>query len=361
MKKFLSLCLAGIMSLGLLAGCASGETGGADSGGESGGTDDGKYRIALSNSYLGNDWRQQMIKAAVAASEKEPYASQVELTIVNSENTAEAQSASIDALVEQDYDAILIDAASTTALNASILRAMEAGVVCVTFDSVAVVDGIYTVTTDFTAMAEGWANYLVAKLEPGDKIAVDTGLPGSSVGNTMYDTAMAIFAENGIEVVAEFAGEFADGVGQQQIASILAANPELDGIYTQVYGETIQKAFEAAGRDYIPSVAYTTNAGSLAALDHDMELLTAVNWAGQSVFAMDIALRVLNGEEVEESMIYLPEFYSTDDTVDIGYPVIKMEEDVNCWRDIPGGLMLPNLPGDYAIQVSAQEVADYNQ
>ncbi|MDD3921802.1 MAG: hypothetical protein PHO41_11585, partial [Eubacteriales bacterium] len=70
------------------------------------------YKIALSNSYMGNDWRQQMERIAEYVASTEPYASRCELTIYNCSNDAQSQSDSIDAIVAQGYDAILIDAAS---------------------------------------------------------------------------------------------------------------------------------------------------------------------------------------------------------------------------------------------------------
>ena len=86
----------------------------------------GKYKIALSNAFMGNDWRQIMIKCAEVAATKEPYASKLDLTIINSENSAEAQSAAIDAMVEQGYNAILVDASSSSALLPSVKRAQDA-------------------------------------------------------------------------------------------------------------------------------------------------------------------------------------------------------------------------------------------
>lgn len=76
-----------------------------------------KYKIALSNSYMGNDWRQQMEAIAEYVASQEPYVNRCELTIVNCENDAESQSASIDALSAQGYDAILVDPASETGVN----------------------------------------------------------------------------------------------------------------------------------------------------------------------------------------------------------------------------------------------------
>lgn len=387
-KKLLSVLLSMTMIVALLAGCGSkgddkgteaagketpaagaqteaaqdnaGQTEAAQTDASASGSGE-KYKIALSNSYMGNDWRQLMIKTTEVVASKEPFASKVELTVFNCENTAEAQAASIDALVEQGYDAILIDAASTTALTPAIDRAIDAGVVCVSFDSVADHEDVYVVETDLVALSTAWANYLVSQIGEGGKVAIDTGLPGSTNGNTVYETAMQIFKDAGIEVVAEFAGEYADGVGQQQIASVLAANPDLDGIFTQVYGETIYAAFSEAGRDLIPCTAYDTNAGMLAALDNNMSIIIGNNCPGLGAIALDVAVRVLDGEEVDKVTQVVPGLFVTDTSVDVGYDTVKIEEDVNCFRDLPGALDWPALPADFEPQVTIDEISDYQQ
>lgn len=358
MKKSIAAFAAGTLAALTLAGCS---TGPASEGTSSGAAGDGVYKIALSNSYMGNDWRQLMIKTTEVVASKDPYASKVELTVVNSENTAEAQSASIDALVAQGYDAILVDASSPTALNPAIKRAQDAGIVVVSFDSVVQADGVYTVSTDLKALSTGWANFLVDKVGDGGKIAVDTGLPGSTNGNIVYETAMDIFAKHHIDVVAEFAGEYADGVGQEQIGSVLAAHPDLDGLFSQVYGETIAAAFKDAGRDLIPSTAYDTNAGMLAALDNNMDLLIANNVPGLGAIAMSVAVKVLDGEEVPMETLVTPGFFHVDDSIDIGYPVTKIEKDVNAFPDLPGALDWPALPADFTPQVTIDEISDYQQ
>jgi ribose transport system substrate-binding protein len=359
MKKVFAVLAAAALGASLLTACSAGEDSTTPSGTAGGG--DGVYKIALSNSYMGNDWRQLMIKTTQVVAGKDPYKDKVELTVVNSENTAEAQSASIDALVAQGYDAILIDAASSTALNPAIKRAQDAGIVVVSFDSVAQADGVYTVSTDLVALATGWANFLSERVGSGGKIAVDTGLPGSTNGNTVYETAMKIFEEKGVDVVAEFAGEYADGVGQEQIGSVLAAHPDLDGIFSQVYGETIAAAFKDAGRDLIPSTAYDTNAGMLAALDNNMDLLIANNVPGLGAIAMSVAVKVLDGENVPLETLVTPGFFHIDSSLDIGYPVIKIEDTVNAFRDLPGALDWPALPDGFVPQVTIDEISDYQQ
>src|SRR5690349_20087241 len=47
----------------------------------------GKYRVALVNSFIGNDWRVQMQNSAVAVSKHEPFNTEWEFSVLNTDNT----------------------------------------------------------------------------------------------------------------------------------------------------------------------------------------------------------------------------------------------------------------------------------
>src|SRR5215213_4790918 len=68
-----------------------------------------KVKVFLSNNYMGNDWRVQMVNTAEAVAKKEPFASRFDFKVINVENSPEAQSASIDNMIDQGAKAILID------------------------------------------------------------------------------------------------------------------------------------------------------------------------------------------------------------------------------------------------------------
>lgn len=321
-----------------------------------------KYKVALSNSFMGNDWRQIMIKCAEVGAKKEPYASKLDLTVINSENNAEAQSAAIDALVEQGYNAILIDAASSSALIPSVNRALDAGIVVVSFDSTVVSDGVYTVQTDFVSMVKSWAKYLCEKCGKGAKIAVDTGMPGSTNGNTIYEAAMSVFKDYGMNVVSEFASQYADGVCQEQLASVLAANPDLQGIFCQAYVESCYSALTQAGMKMIPICAFDTNLGMRTMLENDLDAIIGNNCPGQSIVALDIAVRLLDGEPVDQNTLMVPGLFvnKKDAGIDVGLPTEVVEEGVNCWTDVPDGMDWPALPSDFTtISLDISEISDY--
>lgn len=321
----------------------------------------GKYKIALSNSYMGNDWRQLMIKTTQVVATKEPYASKVDLDVVTCENTAEAQAASIDALVEQDYDAILINAASATALIPSIQRAVDAGITVVTFDNTVEADGVYRVSTDLADLSRAWASYLVTKCGDGAKLIMDTGIAGSTSGNVMYEAAMDVFNEHNMQIVSEFASEYADGVGQEQIASVLAANPDIDGVYALCYANTVYNAFTDAGRELVPTTCFNTNAGQIAAFDNKMDVLIGQNTPGLGAVAMETAVKVLDGEQVEQENLVKASLMTNDTSVDFGYQAAALEENVTFFRDLPDAFDYPVVPKDFTPQVEASEVSDYQQ
>lgn len=363
-KRVLSLLLCAAMGTALLSGCGSSSDSGSTGSSDANSSDKEVYKIAVSNAYMGNDWRQLMIKCLEVAAEKDAYKDKVELTVVNSENSAEAQSSAIDAMVEQGYDAILIDASSSTALIPSINRALAQDITVVTFDSVVDAEGVYTVQTDFVSMVEAWATYLCEKCGEGSKIAVDTGMPGSTNGNTIYEAAVNVFNEYNMEIVAEYASEYADGVCQEQLASVLAANPDLDGIFCQAYVESCYSALTQAGMELIPIAAFDTNLGMMTALENDMDVIIGNNAPGVGVIALDVAVKVLDGEKVDQDTFVTAGLFvnEKDADLDVGMETEVIEEGVNVWKDQADGLDWPVLPDSFTtISIDVDEISDFAQ
>src|SRR4029079_6907375 len=84
------------------------------------------YTIALSNSYIGNVWRTQMIKMAKAYAELPDIKPSIKQLLVNSSgNGAAAQIAQIENMITAGADAIIINAASPTALDPVVQKAQK--------------------------------------------------------------------------------------------------------------------------------------------------------------------------------------------------------------------------------------------
>src|SRR5262249_49490779 len=91
------------------------------------------YKIYLSNSVIGNDWLQQMIRSAEVAAKKGPLAGRVDLHVETVENTTQAQINSLNNIIAAKPDAIIVHAGSVSALDPTLERACAAGIVVVSF------------------------------------------------------------------------------------------------------------------------------------------------------------------------------------------------------------------------------------
>jgi ribose transport system substrate-binding protein len=95
-----------------------------------------KYTIYLSNNFIGNDWRQQMERVAQVVARKPPLGGRIELKVENADNTVQAQLNSLKNIIRAKPDAILVNAGSSDALNQTLKKACDAGILVISFDQV---------------------------------------------------------------------------------------------------------------------------------------------------------------------------------------------------------------------------------
>ena len=95
-------------------------------------------RIAFSNNYAGNSWRQAMLKSYDIVTKKAVADGVVAAADVftTADKEVPTQAAQIQNLILQGYNAIVINASSPDALNGAIKQATDAGIVVVSFDGI---------------------------------------------------------------------------------------------------------------------------------------------------------------------------------------------------------------------------------
>src|SRR5262245_4702781 len=118
--------------------------------------DTSNMKIAFSNNYAGNSWRQAMLKsydivAKKAVADKIVAAADVFTT---SDKEVPTQAAQIQNLILQGYNAIVINAASPDALNGAIKQACDAGIVVVSFDGIVTEPCAYRVVVAYKDLGE---------------------------------------------------------------------------------------------------------------------------------------------------------------------------------------------------------------
>lgn len=325
-----------------------------------------KFKIGLSNAYMGNDWRQIMCSVAEWTAQQEPFASNVDFDIVQSDNNAEAQIAAIQTMIDSGYDAILIDPSSTSALTNVIQEAQDAGIVVVVFDQGVDYEDVYKISTDYILRAEIGATYIVEMLgEEGGNVIMDRGLDGASQGTEEYNAALEILESAGnINVVGTYQSQYEQGSTYTGVSSALTAADTIDAVWTQGPMTGVVQAFEDAGKE-VPIIVGggygVYNGDALTMLDGEYDgLVWLSGMPGMSAIALYEAYAILCGEEVVQNNI-LNDLYLCSNNADEISSVLDVEvnaivEDENCWRDQADSFGWPVVPTDFFLQPTVEDI-----
>ncbi|WP_422372149.1 ABC transporter substrate-binding protein [Hoeflea sp.] len=268
-------------------------------------------RIALSNNYAGNSWRQAMLTSweTVTGKAVEDGVVAAADAFTTAENQATEQAAQIQNLILQGYDAIVINAASPTALNGAVREACDAGVVVVSFDGIVTEPCAWRIAVDFQEMGRVQVEYLSGRLPDGGNLLEIRGLAGVFV-----DDEISAGIHKGVEeypqfeIVGSVHGDWAQDVAQRAVAGVLPSLPEIVGVVTQGgdgYGAA--QAIAAAGRD-MPIIVMGNRQDELAWWKErkdagGYETMSVSIAPGVSTLAFWVAQQVLDGKEVPKDLV----------------------------------------------------------
>ncbi|HVB54121.1 MAG TPA: substrate-binding domain-containing protein [Candidatus Acidoferrales bacterium] len=225
------------------------------------------FTIALSDSYIGNAWRQTMVaewtKSAQAAKAQGLISSyRVDIT---AENTVSAQIAQIDSLILAHVSAIDIDSASATALNPAITKACQAGIKVVVFDSLASAPCEYNLFNPFSVWGAALAKTVATGMNGSGNVILVQGVVGSQPNGVAVAAQKKVLAGYpGIHIVATVDGEASTATTESAVAAVLPSLGNVQGVISQGGAGGILTAFAAAHRP-APVVAFDTFGTSLVA------------------------------------------------------------------------------------------------
>ena len=210
-----------------------------------------KDGIALSNSYAGNTWRQQMLKTWNAASAEAIGHKLISKTaVVNSNNSAPQQESQIENMILQGWQGIVIDAASPTALNGVIKESCSANIKVVVFDSLATAPCAYKVAYNYVSMGAMEVDYVAKRLDGKGNLLEIRGIAGTSVDDDIHKGILDEMKKYpGLKLVGSVHGNWTQSIAQKEVAGILPTLPDVNAVVTQGGdGYGTYEAFEAAGR-----------------------------------------------------------------------------------------------------------------
>lgn len=349
MKRKILAAVMACMLFVSMAGCSSGGNG-ADSSGEgnAGSTEEGavsstegetgeKIKVGYDIYFLGNSWSVQLYQEFKWNVENN-YADKVDVTYVESDNDITKQIANIEDLIAQGVDVIITTPCDTTALNSTLQEAMDEGIkvilLAATIDGDAY-DSLITVDEkDFGATGAKW---LVEQLDGKGKIVMLEGISGFSTNTLRQEGALEVFEEYpDIEIAADEDADWDYAKAKTVASDLLATYPEIDGVWSQGGAMTLGaiESFQAAGRDLVPMTGEDNNGYLKACVDNDMEGIAVGKPTWLTRVALDTALALMKGEEVEKDNIYpVATIAGLEEMKKAYFP--DLSDDVWCGTELP--------------------------
>jgi ribose transport system substrate-binding protein len=317
---------------------------------------DGPFKIALSNSYIGNVWRTQMIKMSKAYVDTpgvKPLLDNFQVVTVDRDDAA--QIASIENMISSGAQAVVIDANTPTAFVQTVQQARQDGIVIVSFDNVVAADppdpsldlGI-TVNEDQTEMGRRWAQFLADHLNGKGKVLMVNGVPGTSVDTDRLTDAAEVWKKYPDITTVEVEGDWDPGKAQTATASALAANPDLAGVWCQGGTDGAVRAFLDAGKPLVPFAGEAENGFRKQMLKYkdQMPALSIGQSPGLVCVSIRAAISLLQGQPVPSAVSVPLPAVTTD----------QLKAGVNVFPDAPDNFFTPIQIPECGVTLTYDEI-----
>lgn len=223
----------------------------------SGATAADKYVVGVSNTLIGNGWREEMICSIKAEAEASGLVSKV--IVANRNGGPSEQIADIRNLISAGANAIIINPSDREALNPVIKQAAARGIVVVAVDQAVSAPEAYVLSNDQVAYGKLGAKWLFDKL--GGKGAVVEmrgidGVPADADRHQGFTETLKDYP--GITVTSVFTG-WALNKTAQTTKELLASGKQIDGIWTSGLDSPVVEAYKTAQKPFVPVVGADNN------------------------------------------------------------------------------------------------------
>ncbi|TCL69389.1 monosaccharide ABC transporter substrate-binding protein (CUT2 family) [Hydrogenispora ethanolica] len=265
----------------------------------------GPYTVALCNISVVNSWRVAMVEEFKYEASKHKDIKQVVVT--DAANNVAKQIADMEDLITKKVDLIVITA-PPTALVPAVEKAVDAGIPVVSFDSV--VDSPKVTVkniADQSEIGEQLAQYIATQLKGKGKVAMLTGIAGTTPGQMRYEGALKVFKKYpGIKVVGQVWTNSAYDQAKRAAENFISANPDLKAIYADGgpsgYG-AMQATYEAKRPDIIVVGTGSNGHFNLWKKWRDsgakVRSFAIQDPPGDSAVALALGMKLLRGQKVQ--------------------------------------------------------------
>ena len=310
--------------------------------------------IGVSNSFVGSEWRAQMIANMQEVAEE----LNIELVIESADTDIQGQIQQINNLMNRGVEAIIINPGDQQALNPTLEEAVDQGIVVIAVDQQISAEGVINVVIDQKEWAMISAEWLFERLGGEGDVTLIEGFVGHPANEDRMDGVDEVLTQYpNINVVGRDTGAWDPATAQRVAANFLASLPNIDGMWTQdgmAEGQLL--ALKAANPDPWPEVVGEARASFLRTWKQtieekpDFETVGVINPPGVGADGLRIAWLLLNGREVDESQLTGP----FGNSLYMPIPGVVTNENLDEWL-----AQIEGLPDSYTLDgMITQEQAE---
>jgi ribose transport system substrate-binding protein len=212
-----------------------------------------KFTLGVSNTLVGNGWREGMICSIKAQALKSGRVSS--LRIAHRQTDTAGQIADIRTMISAGVDALIINPSNANALKPIAAQARARGIEVVFIDQYVNAPGAYNATNDQVAYGRVGAEWLFKKLRGRGNVVEMRGIAGVPADTDRHKGfQQALKKYPRIRVVKSVFTGWQFAPGGKQMLDLLNSGQRVDGVWTSGIDYTVVNAFKTAGKRYVPVV-----------------------------------------------------------------------------------------------------------
>jgi ribose transport system substrate-binding protein len=312
-----------------------------------------KFVIGVSNTHIGNSWREEFVCSIKAEALASGLVSKI--VLANREAGPSEQIADLRTLISAGVNAIIINPSDAKALNGVIKQAADRGIIVIAADQPVTAPEAYVVTGDQVAYARNGADWLFKQLKGKGSIVEMRGIdgtPGDAERKKGFDEAWKSYPD--IKIAATTFMDWSNEKAAQQMAALIASGKQFDGVWTSGIDYTVIEAMKSAHRAFVPFVGADNNGYIKQLIDYKKDGLLGVavsNSPAIGAAGLVVALDLLQKKDRPHRVQV--EYPMWDNTTDEGVAKLKALYDPNV---APTDPIYGPIPG-YGDFTAAQEKA----
>ncbi len=233
----------------------------------------------------------------------------VKLIITDAERSAEKQIQQVESFIAQRVDAIILNPCEVEASSPAVDKAIAAGIPIVNVNSETRSEPTAFVGSRDEESAEIAINYIAERLGGQGRLVMMTGYPGQAAEIKRTEGAKAALKRHpDLKLVAEQTANWSREEGMALMENWLQAYRDgIDAVFAQndEMGLGALNALQAAGvKDTIVLVSVDAIADALSAVKEGrLDATVFQNARGQAATALETAVKILNNQPYEETVL----------------------------------------------------------